>query len=64
MHLKEFSWISPVVESGTVLKAIETAIPTIAIEKAIGDTKAKEERKRALQIIFGGLSNHRHEFVV
>ncbi|MBW4640697.1 MAG: transposase domain-containing protein [Gloeocapsa sp. UFS-A4-WI-NPMV-4B04] len=49
MHLKEFSWISPVVESGTVLKAIETAIPTIAIEKAIGDTKAKEERKRALR---------------
>lgn len=26
----------------------ETAIPTVAIEKAIGDTKAKEERKRAL----------------
>jgi hypothetical protein len=48
MQLKEFSLISPVVESGTVLKAIETAIPTVAIEKAIGDTKAKEERKRAL----------------
>ncbi len=48
MQLKEFSLISPVVESGTVLKAIETAIPSVAIEKAIGDTEAKEERKRAL----------------
>ena len=64
MQLKEFSLISPVVESGTVLKAIETAIPTVAIEKAIADTKAKEERKRAIPITNGCLSNHRHEFVV
>lgn len=59
MQLKEFSLISLVVESGTVLKAIETAIPTEVIEKAIGDTKAKEERKRAIPITSGGLSNHR-----
>lgn len=48
MQLKEFSVISPVVESGTVLKALETAIPTVAIEKAIADTHSHEERKRAL----------------
>jgi hypothetical protein len=48
MQLKEFSLISPVVESGTVLKALETAIPTVAIEKAIADTHSDEERKRAL----------------
>jgi Insertion element 4 transposase N-terminal/Transposase DDE domain len=48
MQLKEFSLISPVVESGTVLKALETAIPTVAIEQAITDTHSNEERKRAL----------------
>ena len=48
MQLKEFSLISPVVETGTVLKALETAIPTVAIEQAITDTHSKEERKRAL----------------
>ena len=48
MQLKEFSLISPVVESGTLLKALETAIPTVAIEQAIADTRSNEERKRAL----------------
>lgn len=48
MQLKEFSLISPVVESGTVLKALETAISSVAIEQAIGDTGSNEERKRAL----------------
>ena len=48
MQLKEFSLLSPVVESGTVLKALETAIPTVAIEQAINDTHSNEERKRAL----------------
>ena len=52
MQLKEFSLISPVVESGTVLKALETAIPTVAIEKAIADTHSDEERKRAYQHIW------------
>lgn len=48
MQLKEFSLISPVIESGAVFTALETAIPTVAIEQAIGDTHSNEERKRAL----------------
>ena len=48
MQLKEFSLISPVIESGTVLKALETAIPTEAISQAIAQTHSNEERKRAL----------------
>ena len=48
MQLKEFSLISPVVESGTVLKALETAIPSVAIERAISQTHSNEERRRAL----------------
>jgi hypothetical protein len=48
MQLKEFSLISPIIESGSVLKALETSIPSEAIEQAIGDTEALEERKRAL----------------
>ncbi len=48
MQLKEFTVISPVVESGMILKALETAIPSTAIEKAIEDTNRKEERQRAL----------------
>ncbi|MHC5932177.1 hypothetical protein [Nostoc sp.] len=35
MQLKDFSLISPLVESGTVLKALETAIPKEAISQAI-----------------------------
>lgn len=35
MQLKEFSLIWPGIESGTVLKALETAIPTETIEQAI-----------------------------
>ena len=48
MQLKEFSLISPQVESGTVLKALEMAIPTEAIEQAIAQTQSNEQRKRAL----------------
>jgi|SRR5579883_2321801 len=48
MQLKEFSLLSPVIESGTVLKALETAIPSDAIEQAIANAKAREDRKRAL----------------
>lgn len=48
MQLKEFSLISPAVESGSVLKALETAIPKKAIEQAIGETDSYEDRKRAL----------------
>jgi hypothetical protein len=48
MQLKEFSLISPAVESGSVLKALETAISKKAIEQAIGETDSYEDRKRAL----------------
>lgn len=64
MQLKEFSLISPVVESGTVLKALESAIPSDAIEIAIAKAKASEERKRAIPITSGDLSDNCHEFVV
>jgi hypothetical protein len=48
MHLKEFSLISPIIESTDVFKAIETAIPLEVIEQTIGTTQAREERKRKL----------------
>ncbi len=48
MQLKEFSLISPIIEPGTVLKAIETAIPSSIIEQAIAETQAQQERKRFL----------------
>ena len=64
MQLKEFSLISPVVESGAILKALETAIPTVAIQQAIGETEALEQRKRAIPITSSGLSAHSHESVV
>jgi hypothetical protein len=48
MQLKEFSLISPVIESGHVFKAIETAIPIDVIEQTIGNTEVREERKRKL----------------
>ena len=74
MQLKEFSLLSPVVESGTVLKALETAIPTEAIEQAspnvhtppwgIAQTHSNEERKRAIPIASGSLFNHCNELVV
>lgn len=48
MHLKEFSFITPVIESSEVFKAIETAIPTEAISQAIGKTNSQQERQRKL----------------
>ncbi len=48
MHLKEFSLISPVIESTNVFKAIETVIPLEVIEQTIGTTEAREARKRKL----------------
>lgn len=48
MQLKEFSLISPVIESSHVFKAIETAIPIGVIEQTIGNTEVREERKRKL----------------
>jgi len=48
VHFKDFSLLSPVIQSSDLLKAIETAIPPTAIEQAIAKTKASEERNRSL----------------
>ncbi|MFB2835808.1 transposase domain-containing protein [Floridanema evergladense] len=40
--------MSPEIQSSDVLKAIETAIPALAIEEAIANTKTEEERRRSL----------------
>lgn len=50
MQLKEFSLISPVVESGAVLKALETAIPSVAIEQALGKTHSNELVVKSLNV--------------
>jgi hypothetical protein len=64
MQLKEFSLISAQIESGTVLKALETAIPTEAIETALAQTHSSEERKRAIPVTSGDLFSDCDEFVV
>ena len=48
MQLKEFSLISPVIESAHVFQAIETVIPPEVIEQTLGQTNTVEERKRKL----------------
>ena len=48
VHLKGFSLLSSRIQSSDLLKAIETAIPVTAIERAVATTKASEERKRSL----------------
>ena len=48
MQLREFSLISPVLETGEVFKALEIAIPAEAIEQAIVDTHSLAERQRKL----------------
>ncbi len=48
MQLKEFSLVSLLIESGEVLKAIETAIPPETIEQVLGQTESRETRKRKL----------------
>ncbi|NJM71230.1 MAG: hypothetical protein HC862_13945 [Scytonema sp. RU_4_4] len=44
VHLKKFSFISPVIESVEVFRAIETAIPPDAIEQAIDKNLALSSR--------------------
>ena len=46
--IKPFSLVSPTIQSGDILKAIETAIPPTAIEEAIAKSNSSEERKRSL----------------
>lgn len=48
VHLKNFSLLCPTIQSSDVLKAIKIAIPATAIEEAIANTEADEERKRSL----------------
>lgn len=48
MHLKEFSLLSPKIQSTEIFKAIETAIPAEAIEMAIAKTKVEQKRNRSL----------------
>ena len=48
VHLKEFSFISPVIASAEVFSAVEAAIPPDAIAEAIGKTDSVEERQRKL----------------
>lgn len=48
VHLKDFSLLSPTIQKSDLLKAIETAIPATAIERAIVTSKASEERNRSL----------------
>lgn len=49
MQLKKFSLVAQGIESGEVLRAIETAIPTETIEQVLGQTDSKETRKRKLR---------------
>ncbi|MBW4594249.1 MAG: hypothetical protein KME46_15365 [Brasilonema angustatum HA4187-MV1] len=37
VHLKNFSLVSPDIQSGELLKAIEMAIPAFAIEQALSE---------------------------
>ena len=48
MQLKEFSVITPAIESAEVFKAIETAIPSEMIEQAIATTNSQQQRQRKL----------------
>ena len=48
MQIKEFSFISPVIESALVFKAIGTVIPADVIAQTVGNTDSVEERKRKL----------------
>jgi hypothetical protein len=48
VHLKNFSLLSPKIQTNDLLKAIEIAIPATTIERAIAASKASEERNRSL----------------
>jgi len=44
VHLKDFSLVSPDIQSEELLKAIETAIPVTAIEQASARRRTLRER--------------------
>jgi hypothetical protein len=64
MNLKDFSLVSPVIQAGEILRAIEVAIPPEAIEQALTRSQAQERRLRALAAPERGLSSYCHELVV
>ncbi len=64
MQLKEFSLISPVIQSTDVFRAIETAIPLEIIAQTIGNTEALEERKRKLPSQLVVCLGKRNEYMV
>jgi hypothetical protein len=64
MQIKEFSLITPVIEAASVFKALETAIPSAAIQQAIDKTHSQQERQRKLPFFVGDQFGDRHEPVV
>jgi hypothetical protein len=48
MNLKDFSFVSPVIQAGEILRAIEVAIPPEAIERVLQQTNSHEDRTRSL----------------
>ncbi len=64
MQLKEFSFISPVIEAALVFKAIETVISPDVIAQTLGDTNSVEERKRKLPSSLVVCLGKRYESVV
>ena len=48
MHLKEFSLVSPKIQSTEIFKAIEIAMTASAIEQAITKINVEEKRYRAM----------------
>ena len=64
MHLKKILLESPKLKSKEIFKAIETAIPSTAIEAAILKTKVKEKRHRGLPSQLVVCRNNSNELVV
>ena len=64
VHLKDFSLLSPVIQSSDLLKAIETAIPPTAIEQAIALDESLGEAEPLFTSTIGSLSCNCHESMV
>lgn len=64
MQFKEFSLLSPIIESGEVLKAIEVAIPPEVIEQVLGETSSGETRSSQAAITPSSLSGNCDESMV
>lgn len=64
MQLKEFSLVSQGIESGEVLKAIETAIPAGTIEQVLAQTDSWQTPSSETAIILGGLFGNSDEYMV